>query len=218
MAPEEWYRRTTWSATDEAAFFARLARSRGMGGKAQYLRIQALYLQRVGTESMLRASLKLLEELFAKYPVDTEMAQAYLQKGQCLAALKDYDGALNAIRESLAQERRFPNSKTQAWIEYGLLVVNQCMVVHYDEVLAVLEEFSPTLGSLTFPLDRYHIAAIRALIASERGRRDGSREFAREALAAASLRHSGLRYHPQVGLVEGTNTPIHKRLLAIVSD
>jgi hypothetical protein len=45
----DWYRKTTWSEADQADFFARFKRSRTPYNKAQYLRIQANYLEGVGS-------------------------------------------------------------------------------------------------------------------------------------------------------------------------
>ena len=39
----EWYRRKSWTKTDEEEFFAKLARAR-KDGRAQYLKIQAIEL------------------------------------------------------------------------------------------------------------------------------------------------------------------------------
>jgi hypothetical protein len=82
----DWFRRKTWTQADQDAFFARLNRSRSAGKKAQYLRIQALSLQSAGTEEMLRASIALLDQIFEEYPDAVDLAQAYLQKAECLLA------------------------------------------------------------------------------------------------------------------------------------
>jgi hypothetical protein len=58
----DWFRKTSWSETDQADFFARLKRSRGASNKAQYLRIQASHLEGVGSPGLLRASLTLLDK------------------------------------------------------------------------------------------------------------------------------------------------------------
>jgi len=39
----DWYRRKTWTKTDEEEYFAKLGRAR-KDGRAQYLRVQAIEL------------------------------------------------------------------------------------------------------------------------------------------------------------------------------
>ncbi len=45
-AEVEWFRRTTWTKEDQEDFFGHLGRSRTQA--PQYVRIQALYLEKTG--------------------------------------------------------------------------------------------------------------------------------------------------------------------------
>jgi hypothetical protein len=69
-----------------------------------------------------------------------------------------------------------------------------------EEVSHVLHEFRER-EVLTFPAIEYRYAAIQAMLADARGEKSRAREFAKQALAEAAKEHSGMRYHPTVGLV-----------------
>ncbi len=81
----DWFRKTTGSEADQADFFVRLKRCRTAYNKAQCLRIQASHLEGIGSHEMLRASLELLDKLFAEFPEQTQLASVYSQKASCLA-------------------------------------------------------------------------------------------------------------------------------------
>jgi hypothetical protein len=69
----------------------------------------------------------------------------------------------------------------------------------FNEAEAMLSEFG---SDMIFPIERFRFHAIRAVIASHT-RDDGTaHDEANLALQAATARHSGMCYHPSVGLVE----------------
>jgi tetratricopeptide (TPR) repeat protein len=199
----EWFRRTTWSDADREDFNARLKRSRGAGNKAQYLRIQAGHLAEAGHHS---EAIELLDRLFAKFPQRIELAQAHSQKAASLARLGQLEGAIKEFRAALQAERMFPNVRTNAWLDFGWLVVERQLTDLYDEVSRVLQEFREEDG-LKFPAIEYRYAAIQALLADARREGVRAREFAKQALAEAAKDHSGLRYHARVGLVGRLSRP-----------
>jgi hypothetical protein len=86
----------------------------------------------------------------------------------------------------------------------------------YDEVSRVLEEFREESG-FTFPSTEYCYSAIQALLADARGDTERAREFAKQALPEAVKNHSGLRYHPTVGLVTSERKTFESRLKALAS-
>lgn len=107
MGREDWYRRTSWTTDDQSDFFGRLKRARGTYSKAQYLRIQALYLQQSG---LYAEAVRLLNLLQAEYAEETQATAAFLQKAECLWSIGDRPGAFDAYVEALAAQRRYPNS------------------------------------------------------------------------------------------------------------
>ena len=86
------------------------------------------------------------------------------------------------------------------------------MIDLYAEALSVLNEFADTL---LFPIYRYRFHGIRALIADDADDHEFARDEAQLALEAAAAEHSGLRYHPSVGLVRDAPGEAHSRLQAI---
>ena len=211
MSKVEWYRRTTWTESDRKDFESRLKRSRGASNKAQYLRIQAYHLAEVGNEE---AAIQLLDRLFAEFPETYQLAQAHDQKANCLATLGKIEEAIKEYRAALQAERDFPNFKTNAWIDFGWLVVEKELTDLYDEVSRVLQEFRDESG-LKFPAIEYRYATIEALLAHAKGQEGRASKFAKQALAEAGKVHSGLRYHPGVGLVGSEHQVFEKRLRTI---
>jgi tetratricopeptide (TPR) repeat protein len=212
---DEWYRKTTWGEADQADFFAHLKKSRDPGNKAQYLRVQAACLEEVGTPEFLKAAITLLDKMLAEFPELVWLAMAYGQKASCLAKLGDPDQAVVNYRLALGTERKFPNSRTQALNDFGMLVVEKKMTQLYDEALAVLDEMK--LPGTEFPSDVYKSNGIRAVIAAHKGETERARQFARLALKAAALDHSGFRYHPTFGLVKDRESRFFRAIEALVA-
>jgi tetratricopeptide (TPR) repeat protein len=212
MARDDWYRHSTWSATDQEDFFVRLKRSRTAANKAQYVRIQASCLADTGDH---RAAVELLDQLFRDFPERFELAQAHLQKALCLIELDETDGAISEFRASLQCQRECPNFGTTSWLQFPWFIVRQQLADLYDEALAVLAEFKTEIR-LALPVDRYRYAAVRALVAKARNDIVTARDFAEVALQCAAAEHSGFRYHPVVGLVDKLDPKVHCRLTALV--
>jgi len=198
MSKHDWYRRTEWSEVIRKEFFERLKRSRGNHNKAQYLRIQANYLQNSGTPENLRAALELLDLLCFDYPVSTELAQAHFQRADCLKGLGQTDEAIAAYRESFKAQRAFPNVHTQAPIRFGLHVVHNHLTPLYREAIQALDELWSPSG---FPIDTFHEHAIRGIVANAQDDFAKASLHARKALEAAYATQSGFRFHRFLGLV-----------------
>lgn len=208
MSKTEWFRRTTWSDADRDDFNACLNRSRGAGNKAQYLRIQAGHLAEAGQHI---GAIELLDRIFAEFPERVELAQSHAQKADSLAKLGQIEAAIQEYRAALQHERSFPNVRTQAWLDFGWLVVERQLTNFYEEVSLVLQEFRDERG-LRFPATEYRYTTIQAILAEARGETDRAREYAKQALAEATKRRSGFRYHPTVGLVGSECNTFESRL------
>lgn len=213
----DWFRKTTWSEADQLDFFARLKRCRTVYNKAQYLRIQASYLEGIDSHDMLEASLGLLDKMFAEFPEQTQLASAYSQKASCLAKLGNTDEAIINYQRALQTEREFPRAKTYAFIGFGKLVAENKLSDFYDEALTALESELTSRG-IQFPSDTFNAFGIRSLIAAERGQNQKAKEFAKAALEAAAKIDSGFCYHPTVGLVRDKETPFYKSIEIIAQN
>jgi tetratricopeptide (TPR) repeat protein len=199
MASSEWYRRRTWSVTDQTDFETRLKRARTPYRRAQYLRLQALHLQEVGSPELHSAALELLDRLLREYSSETsQVAQAHEQRAQSLSALGRHQEALDAYRAALDAETIYPNWQTEAYLGYAELVLALGRVELYDEVLALLKAHH---SSELFPIQQFRSASARAAIYEAQGERDLAGEAAVAALAAAAKTESPFRYHRTLGLV-----------------
>lgn len=214
MSKEDWYRKTTWSKSAKEEFFARFNRSRTNFHKAQYLRIQASYLQSTNTEEMALCSLELLELILKDYPEKSELSSTYLQKAECLIMLGKIEQGIDEMRNALQAEREYPNTKTEVWLEFGWTAIIYQISYLYDEVFEVLNEFK---SDLMFPVDKYRWNAIQAIIGNEKGNKNAAKKYASTALEASSLVHSGFRYHPNIGLVQNPNAEIHSQLIELAN-
>jgi tetratricopeptide (TPR) repeat protein len=211
MARDDWFRRTTWSALDAADFQARLKRSRGNASKAQYLRIQAVYLAEAGNHE---AALSLLDQQLRDHPTSFETTQSLLQRAQSLDALDHQEEAIASYRASLKAQTDFPNVRSGVELYFAWFVVMRKLASLYDDALRLLEQYESRPG-IRLPVEQFRCAVVRAFIADERGQTDASRHFAVRARQAAAADHSGLRYHPKLGLAEPIDSEVAQRLAAI---
>lgn len=212
MGREDWYRRTRWLPADREEFFRRLERSRSPESKAQYARIQASYLRGTGDPELVRAADGLLDRILNEWPIRTELASTYVQKAECALFFGDFEGGMGWLRKALQHEREFPNVHTQAFLRFAVLVAMSHRAEAYDEALQLLSERS---SELFFPVDRYHAAGARAIIAADRGDLSSARSYAEAALDEARREHSGFRYHPNAGLVTRTDPTFHDMIVRI---
>jgi tetratricopeptide (TPR) repeat protein len=162
------------------------------------------------------AAIELLDRLFREFPEPFELAQAHSQKAMSLARLGRVDGAVQEYRAALQADRDVPSVRTYAWLDFGWLAVEQEMTHLYNEVSQVLQEFRDE-SDLRFPENEYRYAGIQAILAHARGEDDQARAFATAALAEAAKEHSGLRYHPRVGLVRARGSPLERKLVSLAA-
>ena len=213
MGHEDWYRKTTWSPEDQKAFFARLNRSRTSYNKAQYVRIQVLHLQRVGTSSMLLSAIELIEIMLEKWPESSQLASAYLQKAQCFDALGRIEEAVQSYRAALNAEHQYPGVRTDARLYFARFVASHELNDLYEYALSELDEsFDLTI----FPVGEYSYFAARAIIAAHQGKTIEARNYAQRAILASQKTYSGLSHHPRLGLVESPDSKLHEKLLRLL--
>lgn len=197
MGTGDWFRQKEWSPAIEAAFFAKLKRARD---KAQYLRIQACTI----AQSHPGVALALLERYF-DLGEDFDIAQAHYDSATAHLALGDIDRAIDSLEAALKREECFPNLKTQAYLSLPVLIVRQRLTERYDQALELLEKHR---DRVMFPVDSFRWNAVLAVVLAEFGRRDEALNAANAALKAAELKHSGFRYHPNLGLVGSSDADL----------
>jgi tetratricopeptide (TPR) repeat protein len=207
MGKDEWFRRTTWSVEDERAFFNRLARSRGLFHKSQYVRIQALSLAETRHANLVRVALDLLSKLFAEFPDQSQLASAHLLAAQCHEQLGNYAAAIEQFRLALRAQAAFPGIDPGTALEFPWFIITHGLSESYEEALQVL-----ATAHIAFPVQVFKAAAIRSFVAAFRRDHIGASRYATEALQAAQLTESPFRYHRSLGLVEDAYQSIVERL------
>ena len=213
---DDWFRRHTWTQVEQAEFFARLHRSRGAFHKAQYARIQAYELHKVGGARYAREALELLDMIVQSWMEEAQRASVHHQRAECLRDLGRDADAIAAYRDTFGEQRRLPSYLTNAHRDFAWWIAASGKHEFFDEALNVLEEFSRE-GGITFPASAYLAEGARALIQHARGDRQLASTHARRALDAAGMKHSGRRYHPTVGLVQTRDEKTHAILTSLAA-
>lgn len=206
---DDWFRRRTWSSQDEAEFRARLARSRG--SRSEYLRIQAYTLAAAADRAVAPAAVDLARQYLRENPNGIFQAQAFLSIATASSTMGDADAAVRAYRDAIEAERRCPNVRVIAYLEFAWFVAVRTMVELFDEALELMESaFDPQ--DLLLPFHEYRYYGALALIASAQGDRELAETTARRAMEAARVERGPFRDHPGVGVVRVEDDVAHQRL------
>lgn len=208
--PELWYRRTSWTAADREAFFARLRRSRTPYHKAQYLQIQAHHLYRLGRKATTRAALELIDVLLQEYPEPSQLASAYLVRDECLEALGELPAALEAYRQALQAQRNYPKVTTLAPQTFAWLVATAPLPECYREALSALEEFGNPHGIGVLVPNTYRTYAAKALLHAGLGEVGDAQQAATRALQLAEEREA--RVGEPTARVSGLARRVHAKI------
>jgi tetratricopeptide (TPR) repeat protein len=195
----DWYRRKTWTKSDEEEFFAKLGRAR-KDGRAQYLKIQAIELIDTKDLALLKIAESLLNKLLIEYPDNkTEISSAYHSLGNIYKFRMDYDKSMEYYKMSLEYEKVFPNVITQSYMDFSELAVKCEKVDQYEYVENLIE--SRIVNSF-FPIEKYKGYSILSIIKKHQGDIKEAGHFADLANENAKLTTSGLRYHKDLGIVK----------------
>lgn len=203
----DWYRRKTWTKTDEQEFFAKLARAR-KDGRAQYLKIQAIELVETKDKTLLKVAETLLNKMLTEYPDDD------FEKGSALHTLGDiyklndnYELAIDFYKQALDFETIYPNVITQAYLDYSELVIKTGKENLFDELEKLLLD---CYSELTFPIEKYKVNSILSIINTNKGRQEQAQKYADIAEQFATAETSGLRYHKYLGIVKERDSWLDK--------
>jgi len=208
MKTQEWYRRRTWSAEDEAEFEINLARARGQ--RSEYLRIQATTLAETDDPALADSAMALANRQLADDPDGIFRAQVLCTIARASATKGDVEGAVRAYRQAVkAEEGR--GARCGAYLEWAWFAVSRGLTEIYEEVLGALRS-SMRDGDLVFPAAQYKYFGALALISEALGDSGNAVRMARNALDAAMKERSPFDRHPEVGLVEKRDTVVHREL------
>ncbi len=206
MADPHWYRNTTWTPEIAARFEQKLHRARD---KADYLRIQAIYL----TRAYPKVALELVDRYLA-IPNQRQQALGHCTRAEALETLGRLDDAVTAYEAALARESECPNWQTNAYLELPTLIVQHEMVRHYGRAAEVL---TANFDKLAFPVSLFQWHAAYSLVLEFKGDISAARAHARAALDAAAADHAGIERHPRLGLVGKRQTGLLSRIKHIAA-
>jgi tetratricopeptide (TPR) repeat protein len=219
VGKSDWYTRSTWTDEDAEAFWSRVRRTRKPQMAAQYIRVQAETLEK---QNLVDPASMLLERILAEYPEAFDLAQVHHQLASCREKRGRIDEAIRHLRSALEIESQHLSYQTRAWLSFGRIAAEHSLRELYPEFLAIAEAKASRPGGIAslvvFPLDRYILSSVLAIIARDSGDHGRARDHALNALAAADLTHSGFRYHPTIGLVRETDTTMYRDVVKIAGD
>jgi len=194
----EWYRRKTWTKSDEEEYFAKLGRAR-KDRRAQYLKIQAIELAETKDPELLDIAETLIQKLLSDYPdAEFERSSSLNTLGDIYKIREKFDKAIEYYKQAIDFEEIYPGVLTQAYLEYSELVVKLKKQEHYDFVEKIV---SKRIQDSIFPLEKYKAFAILSIVNNYKGNKDKAENFAALAEQNASAKTSGLRYHKYLGVV-----------------
>jgi tetratricopeptide (TPR) repeat protein len=141
-------------------------------------------------------ALELLDRYFA-LGENFDNSQAHVDRATAYMALGETGNAIASYEAALRREDEFPHSTTQAYLDLPYLIAIKGIEHRFNDALDILERFR---SRLLFPVQHFVYHGSRAIILSRKDI-EAARHAATLALDAASIEHSGFRYHPTVGLV-----------------
>jgi len=207
MGRDDWYRNSSWDNETQAAFRAKLARSRT--SRPQYLRIQASYL----TQAFPETALQLIEEYFETGD-EFDVPNALCARAEAYLTLGRRPEAVAAYKQALQWEEAHPRHISTARIDLPKLVAASRISEEYGYAVDILTtRFSPM--DHQFPRIRYLWNGSYALIAYEEGQVVEAKEFAERAIRAAMETESPFRYHRSAGVVRDTSDDFGQRIKRI---
>lgn len=160
----DWYRRKTWTKTDEDEFFVKLGRARKYN-RPQYLRIQAGELMATEDKNLLFIAEMLLNRILTEYPENLmEKSSVYNSLGQINILREKYETALACFQKALDAEKEFPHSITSAYLNFSETVIRTNKTELYEKVENIFTQKINNNG-LYFPVENYIMYSVMAVIA-----------------------------------------------------
>jgi tetratricopeptide (TPR) repeat protein len=205
----DWFRRKSWTRTDEEEFFKKLNRAR-KDGRAQYLKIQAIELVQTGDKGLLEIAEDLLNKMLTEFPDDNSNKGSALHTLGTIYKLRENNQiAKEYYKQALDFEKVYPNHITQAYLDYSELVVKTGETTSFDEVEQILLERQP---GLTFQIEKYKVNSLLSIINRHKNRHEEANRFAELAEQCANAKTSGLRYHKNLGVVKDRDSWLDKHV------
>jgi len=199
----DWFRRKTWTKTDEEEFFVKLGRAR-KDGRAQYLKIQAIELVETNNQELLKVAETLLNKMLLEYPEDNfNKSSALHTLGDIYRQFGDFEQAIIYYRQALDFEKIYPKVTTQSYLDYSELVIKTGYTDLFDQVESILLNRQM---DILFPIEKYKVNSILSIINNYKNEQDRAKYFADLAEQSANAETSGLKYHKYLGVVTNRDT------------
>lgn len=209
MMTTDWFRNTQWTPEIEAAFEARLSRSRWQRG--EYLRIQALTLADTHKPEYAEPAIALARRQLELSPTGVYAAGVHATIAKAYITLGRAESAIEAFRCAVRSELARPNVRGYCYIDFAWFVATTGLEAHYEEAIAAMgQNMQP--GDLALPSTQYRYFGALALISAEAGDLQNARRMALNALSAASQERGPFWRHPKIGLVREEKDAIRSRL------
>ncbi|MBA3858011.1 MAG: hypothetical protein C0507_13995 [Cyanobacteria bacterium PR.3.49] len=210
---KDWFTKTTWTKDDQLDFEKRLQRTKNPVNKAQYLRIQASYLEESEDANLLEAALSLLVRSVQQFPNDLQMPWTCEQIARCNEKLGRIDETITAYQAALAAQRQSRSFKNNSEILFARFVIRNKLFALYE----CAETYLPVIHIDDFALkiEIYYNNACRAIFANQRGDFTSAKSFALKSLEAFNATDSGLARHKSLGLVKDTNPEFYALICSL---
>ena len=209
----DWYRKTTWTKADRERFFRFLGETEE-NHKSEYLRIQAVYLEKSGNIRYIREAVDLLDILIEKYPDPLQLAQAQLQKATCFEKLALFDQAVESYKESFDAQRLHPAAHTRAVYHFGYFVIRHQKSELYENALEAIHEFYDE-NDMVFLDNAYRLHASLSIIYEFKKQIYEAVRHAKEALDLLERDRFGLMNNPHFAMELKTDKNVDKKLKKI---
>lgn len=200
---EDWYRRKTWTKTDEKEYFAKLGRAR-KDGRPQYLRVQAVEFIETKDIYLMSVAETLLNKILTDFPDNrTEKSQTYNLLGELFSLREEYETAIEYFQKSLDFEKEFPNVITGAFLNLSKTVILAEKTELYDEIENLLKE-KINGHQMDFPVQNYIVYSVLAVIRKFKGDPEQAKIYEELAEKNAETRINSF-WNPQkkkIGIVE----------------
>jgi len=207
----DWYRNKSWNTNISDDFEARLKRSRGTFGKAQYLKIQGLELldtpnlgtQKIGVIHLLR--------VISEYPMEEmQVINSHEALGIYYFDKGNFEKAEYHLR--IVVDRYINNTRNgTSWtadLKLVEIILKTNQVDKFSEAYNYVINF-PT-SELSFNNQRFYHSELAALLCDKMNKRNEAKDYALKALEYSKIVTPDFARHKTLGLVKATDEQIKK--------
>lgn len=210
----EWYRKTTWEVSDQEDFFLKLKRCKSDSVRVTKLRIQAFHLAE--NAELIPHSISILKYSISMFPNSHEFLLAHTMLAHNLVLTGRIEEAISVYKQGIDYRKRPECSEeTILPIEFAMFVVNERLTSLFELAAITLTEYL-SRRPLLFPIDKFQINGALAIFSAAKGRIAEAETFARIAIDAANLQHSGLQNHPELGLVRDPGSDFYNKVQSLL--